>query len=54
MLGTDHPDAATSYKIIGRVYYANGDHGNALVEYRNCLEIKLKLLGNNRFLILIQ
>jgi len=45
VLGPDSPDVATSYNNIGSVYKARGKYKDALVQYQNSLEIRIRVLG---------
>ena len=45
VLGTEHPDTATSYNNIGGVYNHMGDYDKALEYYGKALAIREKVLG---------
>jgi tetratricopeptide (TPR) repeat protein len=45
VLGTEHPDTATSYNNIANTYKAQGDYDTALEYYKQVLTIREKVLG---------
>ena len=45
VLGTEHPDTATSYNNIGMIYSHMGDYERALEYYQKALEIREAVLG---------
>ena len=45
VLGTEHPNTASSYNNIGLVYNEKGDYGKALEYYFKDLAISEKVLG---------
>lgn len=47
MLGTEHPDTATSYNNIGVTYYKQGDTDKALEYLGKTLAIYKEKLGDN-------
>ena len=47
LYGPDHPDTATSYHNIGRVYHRLGDYAKALEYYRKALDIRERVLGSD-------
>ena len=44
-LGGEHPDVASTYCIMGIVWYDKGENDKALEFYQKCLDIRLKTLG---------
>ena len=47
VLGTDHPDTATTYNNIGEVYRAQGDYASALEWYQKALRVKERILDTD-------
>ena len=45
VLGTEHPDTATSYNNIAMVYHYQGDYANALEWHWKALAVREKVLG---------
>lgn len=47
VLGTEHPDTATTYNDTGRVYYCQDDYARALEYYMKALSIRERVLGSD-------
>jgi tetratricopeptide (TPR) repeat protein len=47
VLGTDHPDTATTYNDIAGVYYSQGEYARALEWYEKARTIKERVLGTD-------
>ena len=47
VLGTDHPDTATTYNNIAAVYYAQGNYASALERFQKALRISERVLGTD-------
>ena len=47
VLGSDHPDTATTYNNMANVYHVQGDFAKALEYYEKALIVFLEKLGKN-------
>jgi len=45
VLGCEHEQVASSFNNIGKMFFAQGDYENALLEHQKSLEIRIRVLG---------